>query len=189
MHDSHKQNAGQEINIVPDVEIHGLPHMTYITQSCTLDSVRCRIQKRLSPAVNLAECRGAFIDHQKEASFLGPKYDSAYELNQESSSSPSVNDKTESDDTVASSPSIATPIGDEQDVTMFGASRKNAVETVNDKQSFHQRIHSLFEEQHRRCSRGDRMRLVMIGFELKGKILAPKAKRRRRAEGGISIRC
>ena len=189
MHDSHKQDAGWEIDIVPDVEIHGLPHMTYITQSCTLDSVRCRIQQRLSPAVNLAECRAAFIDHQKEASFLGPGYDSAYKLNQESSSSPSVNNKTESNDTLASSPSIATPIGDEQDVTMIGANEKSAVEKVNDELSFHQRVLFLFDRHRQRCSRSDAMKLVMIGFELKGKIVAPKAKRRRRAEGGISIRC
>ena len=97
--------------------------------------------------------------------------------------------KTESNDTLASSPSIATPIGDEQDVTMIGANEKSAVEKVNDELSFHQRVLFLYDRHRQRCSRSDAMKLVMIGFELKGKIVAPKAKRRRRAEGGISIRC
>ena len=33
------------------------------------------------------------------------------------------------------------------------------------------------------------MNLVMLGFELSGNIVAPRAKRQRRAEGGITIRC
>ena len=198
--------AGSDASV--EVLLHGLPHVTFVTPLDDLDTVRRRIQRRMSPAVNLAECRAAVIDHSDMAEFFAPEVDSAAaaaEKEEEeeekrtaadcaaASSSPE-RQQQRNGEAVGSPPSIVVPdeLGgtnqDAADTDMNADASLPPTPSKDGKTRFYKkitRVHRILSNERWRTDMG----LPMVGFELKGKILAPRAKRQRRAEGGISIRC